>query len=273
MGYFKEDEFHDILVEQIEIGNRQSVVRVKINRPHRLNSWTSDTIDELIRLFDYARFNPKIRVVIFTSGSDQAFSTGGDVKERGSTGYRSTSAGEKIHVLDLYNAIRYCPQPVIAVVKGYAIGGGQILQLCCDITVAADNAIFGQNGPIVGSFDGGYGSHLLAQTIGIKRAKDLWFTLRRLSASEALAYGLVNYVVPLAEADDFALDLAKKMATLSPTCLKFLKLSLNGMMDGSYGFTHFAHSTTSLFYGTDESKEGRDAFVSKRNPDFSKYLD
>ncbi|MCS6961506.1 MAG: enoyl-CoA hydratase-related protein [Deltaproteobacteria bacterium] len=264
-------KFNDILFETIQAKPNQFVAKIAINRPHRLNSWTSDTIDELIEAFRFVQNEKKIRVIILGSSCDEAFSTGGDVKERGNTGYKSTLSGEKVNVLELYDLIRYIPQPVIAVVKGYAIGGGQILQLCCDLTVAADNAIFGQNGPRVGSFDGGYGSHLLALTVGVKRAKDLWFTLKRLNAYEALNWGLVNYVVPLAECDDYAIELARKIIDLSPTSIKFLKYSINALIDGSYGFTHFAHATTSLFYGTEESKEGRDAFKEKRDPDFSKF--
>ncbi|MCS6893294.1 MAG: enoyl-CoA hydratase-related protein, partial [Deltaproteobacteria bacterium] len=163
-------DYSDIIFEIGEIKKNQRVARICINRPQRLNSWTSDTIDQLIEAFEEIKYKRDIRVVIFDSGNEKAFSTGGDVKERGASGYKSTSAGEKVHVLELYNQIRYLPQPVIAVVKGYAIGGGQILQLCCDLTVAADNAVFGQNGPKVGSFDGGYGMHVLIQTIGLKRA-------------------------------------------------------------------------------------------------------
>ncbi len=261
----------EIIKEEINLDEKLKAFRVAINRPSRLNSWTSDTIDELILAFEEVRYRKDIRVIILGSSSEKAFSTGGDVKERGSTGYKSSTVGEKINVLRLYDTIRYHPKPVIAVVKGYAIGGGQILQLCCDITVAADNSIFGQNGPRVGSFDAGYGAQLLIETIGLKRAKEMWLTCRRISAKEALSWGLVNYVVPLNEVDEFSLKIASEIAKLSPTSVKFLKYSLNARYDGMYGFTHFAHETTSLFYSSEESKEGKLAFVEKREPDFSKF--
>jgi len=263
--------FEDIILEDATLDNKQKIARITLNRPHRLNAFTSDTIDELLEALSLVE-RGKNRVLLLTGAGDKAFCSGGDVKERGERGYFKKSGEQKLHVLELYTKLRYLPIPTIAIVKGYAIGGGQILQLVCDITIATPEAVFGQNGPKVGSFDAGIGAQLLALTVGLKRAKEMWFRCHRISADEALKMGLINHVVESEKLDSFIENLCREICELSPSCLRFIKFGFNALTDGMFGFTKFAHETTGLFYSTDEALEGREAFKNKRKPDFSRFL-
>jgi len=264
--------FEDIILEEATLDQAYKIARITINRPHRMNAFTSDTIDELLKALSTIE-RSKYRVLLLTGAGDKAFCSGGDVKERGERGYYKKTGEQRLHVLELYTKLRYLPIPTIAIVKGYAVGGGQILQLVCDLTVATPNATFGQNGPRVGSFDAGIGAQLLALTVGLKRAKEMWFRCHRISAEEALEMGLINHIVKDEELDSFVENLCREICGLSPSCLRFIKFGFNALTDGMFGFTKFAHETTGLFYSTEEALEGREAFKDKRKPDFSRFLD
>ena len=259
--------FEDIVYEKTADG----VARVTINRPHVRNAFRPQTVSEMIEAFVDAREDLDVGVVILTGAGTEAFCSGGDQKVRGDAGYVGSDKVPRLNVLDLQHLIRYLPKPVIAAVAGYAIGGGHVLHLVCDLTVAAENARFGQTGPRVGSFDAGYGAGLLARTVGQKKAKEIWFLCRQYEAQEALAMGLVNAVVPVAELQDEALKWAREMLALSPTAIRFLKASFNADTDGLAGIQQLAGDATRLFYMTEEGQEGKNAFLTKRKPDFSKY--
>jgi naphthoate synthase len=225
----------------------------------------------MIRAFDEIRDDASTGVVILCGAGGDAFCSGGDQRVRGSGGYVGSDGIPRLNVLDLQMRIRYLAKPVVAMVAGYAIGGGHVLHLICDLTIAADNARFGQTGPRVGSFDAGFGSSYLARVVGQKKAREIWFLCRQYGAQEALQMGLVNTVVPLAELEATTIQWCREMLALSPTALRMLKMAMNAECDGQAGLMAFAGSATLMYYTTDEGKEGKDAFLEKRKPDFSKF--
>ncbi len=251
----------------------EGIAKIVINRPEKLNAFRPLTIKEISEALYDAQEDPQIGVIILTGEGNRAFCTGGDQTVRGDKGYRDEEGKERLNVLDLQIQIRRCPKPVIAMVAGYAIGGGNVLQLVCDLTIAADNAIFGQTGPRVGSFDGGFGAQYLARVVGQKKAREIWFLCRQYTAQEALQMGLINAVVPLERLEEETIKWAKQILKLSPTAIACLKAALNSDCDGQAGIQQLAGLTTKLFYMTEEAKEGRDAFLEKREPDFSKFRD
>lgn len=268
-------EYEDIRYE-VSTGDDAGIAKITINRPHKRNAFRPQTIAELKHAFDVARDDPSVGVIILTGQGDWAFCSGGDQVIRGDDGYIGgdsvAQAGiGRLNVLDLQVQIRRTPKPVIAMVAGYAIGGGHVLHVVCDLTVAADNARFGQTGPKVGSFDGGYGSGLLAASIGQKRAREVWFTCRQYGAEQAYDWGLVNEVVPLADLEVATVDLARDMLQFSPLALRMLKASHNAADDGLAGVQQLAGDATLLFYMTEEAQEGRNAYKEKRRPDFGKF--
>lgn len=253
------------------------IAKITINRPERRNAFTPRTVMELISAFTIAREDPAIGVIIFTGanhgqGSEkEAFCSGGDQAVRGDGGYVGDDNIPRLNVLDLQRLIRILPKPVIAMVNGYAIGGGHVLHVICDLTIAADTARFGQTGPRVGSFDAGYGAGYLARIVGHKKAREIWFLCRQYTAAEALDMGLVNAVVPLEALEAECVSWAKEMLALSPTALRFLKAAFNADTDGLAGIQQLAGDATLLYYTSEEAKEGRDAFKEKRAPDFSRF--
>lgn len=267
--------FEDIKYE-VSMGDAAGIAKITINRPHKRNAFRPQTIVELKQAFDIARDDDEIGVIILTGQGDWAFCSGGDQMIRGDDGYIGGDDVAKkgigrLNVLDLQIQIRRTPKPVIAMVAGYAIGGGHVLHVVCDLSIAADNARFGQTGPRVGSFDGGYGSGLLAQTIGSKRSREVWYLCRQYGAEQAYDWGLVNEVVPLSELEIATVQYAREMLELSPLALRMLKASHNAAQDGLAGVQQLAGDATLLFYMTDEGQEGRNAYKEKRKPDFSKY--
>jgi naphthoate synthase len=264
-------DYGDIRYETAE-----SIAKITICRPEVRNAFRPQTLDELAHAFTDARDDPEIGVVILTGEGPDAFCSGGDQRIRGEDGYiGEDEIGRRgigrLNVLDLQIQIRRLPKPVIAMVAGYAIGGGHVLHLVCDLTIAADNARFGQTGPRVGSFDGGYGAGLLARTIGLKRAKEIWFLCRQYDADEAFRMGLVNTVVPLADLESETVDWCRQILSLSPIALRMLKAAFNAADDGLAGIQQLAGDATMLFYMTDEGQEGRNAYVEKRRPDFTRF--
>ena len=259
-------DFQDIVYERFE-----GIARVTINRPEVRNAFRPETVFELLAALDDAHEDPDVGVVLLTGAGDRAFCSGGDQKVRGHGGYVGKDRVPRLNILEVQRKIRYMPKPVIAVVAGYAIGGGQVLHLVCDLTIAAENAIFGQTGPKVGSFDAGYGATLLARTVGHKKAREIWYLCRQYDARQALDMGLVNTVVPLDRLEDESVQWAREILEKSPTALRFLKAAFNADTDGLAGIQQLAGDATLLYYLTDEAKEGRNAFVEKRKPDFSKF--
>ena len=264
-------EFEDILYEKGE-----GIAKVTINRPEVRNAFRPQTLVELRDAFARARDDLEVGAIVFTGAGDEAFCSGGDQRIRGDDGYiGDDEVGQqgvgRLDVGDLHVQIRRTPKPVVAMVAGYAVGGGHILHLVCDLTIAADNARFGQTGPRVGSFDGGFGAALLARNVGVKRAKEVWFLCRLYTAEEALQMGLVNAVVPVAELERETVAWCREMSALSPLALRLLKASFNAAEDGLTGLQQLAHDATLLFYMTEEGQEGRDAYVEGRRPDFSKF--
>jgi naphthoate synthase len=260
-------EYTDIRYETAE-----GIAKITIDRPEVRNAFRPLTVRELSHAFEAARDDPGIGVVILTGEGPLAFSSGGDQRIRGDDGYVEEGTGiARLNVLDLQIQIRRLPKPVIAMVAGYAIGGGHVLHVCCDLTIAADNARFGQTGPRVGSFDGGYGINLLARQVGEKRAKEIWFLCRQYDAQTALAWGLVNAVVPLEELEIETVRWAKELLVKSPLALRLLKAGYNAGVDGLAGVQQLAGDATLLYYMTDEAQEGRDAYLQKREPDFSRF--
>src|SRR5208282_867704 len=250
--------------------------KLTICRPEVRNAFRPQTLFELARAFDEARDDPEVGVVVLTGQGPDAFCSGGDQRIRGEDGYLGDDAVAergigRLNVLDLQIQIRRLPKPVIAMVAGYAIGGGHVLHLVCDLTIAADNARFGQVGPRVGSFDGGFGAGLLANQVGPKKAKEIWFLCRQYSAQEALDMGLVNAVVPLENLESETVQWCREMLALSPFALRLLKASFNAAEDGLSGIQQLAHDANLLFYGSEEAQEGRDAYREKRTPDFSRF--
>jgi naphthoate synthase len=264
-------EFEDILYEK-----SAQIAKITINRPEVRNAFRPQTLRELRRAFDLARDDLEVASIIFAGAGTEAFCSGGDQRIRGDDGYMGDDevAREgvgRLDVGDLHVQIRRLPKPVVAMVAGYAVGGGHILHLVCDLTIAADNARFGQTGPRVGSFDGGFGAGLLARQVGAKRAKEIWFLCRLYDAREAFEMGLVNTVVPLDELQRETVRWCREMAALSPLSLRLLKASFNAAEDGLTGLQQLAHDATLLFYMTEEGQEGRDAYVQGRKPDFSRF--
>ena len=247
------------------------MAKITIDRPEVRNAFRPLTTREMISAFELARDDPAIGVVILAGSGTEAFSSGGDQKIRGDDGYMDERGIGRLNVLDLQIQIRRLPKPTIAMVAGYAIGGGHVLHLCCDLTIAADNARFGQTGPRVGSFDGGYGIGLLARQIGEKRAKEVWFLCRQYDAQTALSWGLVNAVVPLDALEETTVAWAGELLQKSPLALRLLKSGYNAGVDGLAGAQQLAGDATLLYYMTDEAQEGRDAFTQKRDPDFSRF--
>jgi naphthoate synthase len=258
--------FGDILYEKAE-----GIAKITINRPEVRNAFRPQTLFELKTAFSDAHEDPDIGVVILTGAGDQAFCSGGDQRVRGEGGYVGNDGVPRLNVLELQRQIRTMPKPVIAMVAGYAIGGGHVLHLVCDLTIAADNAVFGQTGPKVGSFDAGYGATLLARIVGHKKAREIWYLCRQYSAPEALEMGLINTVVPLDRLEEETVQWAREILEKSPTAIRFLKAAFNADTDGLAGLQQLAGDATLLYYLTEEAKEGRNAFVEKRKPDFSKF--
>ncbi len=267
-------EYGDILYERSV--EPRGIAKITINRPEVRNAFRPQTLFELSDAFNRARDDTSIGVILFTGAGDLAFCSGGDQRIRGDDGYIgddevAEQGVGRLNVLDLQIQIRRTPKPVVAVVAGYAIGGGHVLHVVCDLTIAADNARFGQTGPKVGSFDGGYGSGLLARSIGQKKAREIWFLCRQYGAREALEMGMVNTVVPLAQLEEEAVQWAREMLQHSPMALRMLKASLNAADDGLAGIQQLAGDATLLFYQTEEAQHGRDSFVRKEKPDFSRF--
>jgi len=249
----------------------EGMAKITINRPEVRNAFRPLTIVELTKAFDMARDDPEVGVVVLTGEGPLAFCSGGDQKVRGDDGYKDDHGVGRLNVLDLQIQIRRLPKPVVAMVAGYAIGGGHVLHLVCDLTIAADNARFGQTGPRVGSFDGGYGAGLLARTIGQKKAKEIWFLCRQYDAQAALDMGLVNTVVPLDQLEETTVQWCREMLQHSPLAMRLLKAAFAADTDGLAGVQQLAGDATLLYYLSEEAQEGRDAYVQKRRPDFSRF--
>jgi len=262
----KARNYTDIVYETAE-----GIAKITINRPEVRNAFRPQTIFELMDAFAAARDDRGIGVVILTGAGDLAFCSGGDQRVRGEAGYVGDDGIPRLNVLDLQRQIRTLPKPVIAMVAGYAIGGGHVLHLVCDLTVAAENAVFGQTGPKVGSFDGGYGATYMARIVGHKKAREIWYLCEQYSAREALDMGLVNKVVPLADLEDATVAWCRKILANSPLAIRCLKSAFNADTDGLAGLQELAGNATLLFYMTEEGQEGRNAFLEKRAPDFGRY--
>ena len=259
-------EYGDILYQGAE-----GIAKITINRPEVRNAFRPETLFELADAFQRAHEDPQIGVIILTGAGDKAFCSGGDQRVRGHGGYVGKDGVPRLNVLELQRQIRYLPKPVVAMVAGYAIGGGHVLHLVCDLTIAADNAVFGQTGPRVGSFDAGYGATMLARTVGHKKAREIWYLCRQYSAQDALQMGLVNTVVPLAQLEEETVQWCREIVQKSPTALRFLKAAFNADTDGLAGLQQLAGDATLLYYMTDEAKEGRAAYIEKRDPDWSRF--
>jgi len=255
----------------IKYHKAEGIAKITINRPEVRNAFRPLTVNEMIDALADARMDSQIGVIILTGEGEKAFCSGGDQKIRGEAGYKDQQGGEHLNVLDFQRQIRTCPKPVIAMVAGYAIGGGHVLHLMCDLTIAADNAVFGQTGPKVGSFDGGYGSSYMARIVGQKKAREIWFLCRQYSAQQALDMALINTVVPLARLEEETVQWCREILANSPIAIRCLKAAMNADCDGQAGLQELAGNATMLFYMTEEGQEGRNAFVQKRKPDFAKF--
>ena len=258
--------FEEILFEEYN-----HIAKVTINRPRYRNAFTPKTVWEMSQAFNYCREALDIRVVILTGAGNKAFCSGGDMHVKGHGGYIGTDGVPRLNVLDLQMQIRRLPKPVIAMVNGYAIGGGHVLHVVCDLSIASDNAIFGQTGPKVGSFDAGFGASYLARVVGQKKAREIWFLCRQYSAVEAERMGLVNKVVPFDCLEDECIEWAETMIERSPLALRMMKAGFNAELDGQAGIQELAGDATMLYYTLDEAQEGGKAFLEKRKPDFDKY--
>lgn len=260
-------DFEDIRCEKTADG----VGKITINRPEVRNAFRPQTVKEMLVAFEMLHEDEEVGVIILTGQGDKAFCSGGDQKVRGDGGYVGGDGVPRLNILDVQKKIRGIPKPVVAMVAGYAIGGGHVLHVVCDLTIAADNAIFGQTGPKVGSFDGGLGSSYLARIVGQKKAREIWYLCRQYDAQQALDMGLVNTVVPLDQLEEETLKWSREMMAHSPLALRCLKASLNADCDGQMGLLDLAGNATLLYYLSEEAKEGKNAFVEKRKPDFSKF--
>ena len=261
-------EFEDIIFEKSEEG----IAKITINRPEVRNAFRPLTVREMQQALEDAREDSGIGVIILTGAGEKAFCSGGDQRIRGDAGYQDSGTGHlRLNVLDFQRQIRSCPKPVVAMVAGYAIGGGHVLHVMCDLSIAADNAVFGQTGPKVGSFDGGYGSSYLARIVGQKKAREIWFLCRQYDARQALEMGLVNTVVPLTQLEEETIQWCREMLRMSPIALRCLKAAMNADCDGQAGLQELAGNATMLFYMSEEGQEGRNAYLEKRPPDFSRF--
>ena len=261
-------EFEDIIFEKSEEG----IAKITINRPEVRNAFRPLTVREMQQALEDAREDSGIGVIILTGAGEKAFCSGGDQRIRADAGYQDSGTGHlRLNVLDFQRQIRSCPKPVVAMVAGYAIGGGHVLHVMCDLSIAADNAVFGQTGPKVGSFDGGYGSSYLARIVGQKKAREIWFLCRQYDARQALEMGLVNTVVPLAQLEEETIQWCREMLRMSPIALRCLKAAMNADCDGQAGLQELAGNATMLFYMSEEGQEGRNAYLEKRPPDFSRF--
>lgn len=258
--------FEEILFQQY-----QGIAKISINRPHKHNAFTPLTVQEMSTAMEMARQDPKIGAIILTGEGGKAFCSGGDQSVRGNGGYVGKDQVPRLNVLDFQRQIRSIPKPVVAMVAGWAIGGGHVLHVICDISIAAENARFGQTGPMVGSFDGGFGASYLARVVGQKKAREIWYLCDQYNAQEALDMGLVNTVVPLEDLEKTTVAWCQKMLEKSPIALRMLKSAFNAELDGQAGIQELAGNATLLYYLSDEAKEGKNAFMEKRKPDFSKF--
>jgi naphthoate synthase len=250
----------------------EGIAKITITRPEVHNAFRPQTIIEIGRALEVAREDESVGVIVLTGEGGRAFCSGGDQRVRGDSGYKTdANATGRFHVTDLHVAMRRCPKPIVAMVAGWAIGGGHVLHLVCDLTIAADNARFGQVGPKVGSFDGGFGASILSSLVGPKKAKEIWFLCRQYDAQQALEMGLVNTVVPLADLERETVQWCREMLALSPFALRLLKASFHAHEDGFAGIQQLAHDANLLFYGNEEAQEGREAFKAKRRPEFEKF--
>ncbi len=264
-------EYQDIIFEKFE-----GIARITINRPERRNAFRPETVLEMYEAFNICREDPEIGVILLTGAGPAedgkyAFCSGGDQKIRGDKGYVGGDGVPRLNILDVQKQIRSIPKPVIALVAGYAIGGGHVLHVMCDLTIAADNAVFGQTGPKVGSFDGGFGSSYLARIVGQKKAREIWFLCRQYNAEEAEKMGLVNKVVPLDKLEDEGVQWAREILEKSPLAIRLLKSAFNAELDGQAGIQELAGNSTLLYYMSEEAQEGKNAYNEKRKPDFSKF--
>jgi naphthoate synthase len=259
-------EFEEIKFEYFE-----GIAKITINRPRYRNAFTPDTVREMIESMTYCRECQDISTIILTGEGDKAFCSGGDQHKKNIAGYIGKDGVPRLNVLDLQKMIRSIPKPVVAMVNGYAIGGGHVLHVVCDLSIASENAIFGQTGPRVGSFDAGFGASYLARVVGQKKAREIWFLCKQYTAAEALEMGLVNTVVPLEQLEDETVAWCKKMMEHSPLALRMIKAGLNAELDGQAGIQELAGNATMLYYMTEEAHEGKNAFLEKRKPDFGKY--
>ena len=259
-------KFEDIKYHKIE-----GIAKITINRPEVRNAFRPLTVVEMMEALDDTRNDEKVGAVILTGEGEKAFCSGGDQKIRGDSGYKDEKGVHRLNVLDFQRQLRTCPKPVIAMVAGYSIGGGHVLHLMCDLTIAADNAIFGQTGPKVGSFDGGYGASYMARIVGQKKAREIWFLCRQYNAEQALQMGLVNTVVPYENLEEETLKWCQEILANSPIAIRCLKAAMNADCDGQAGLQELAGNATMLYYMTEEGQEGRNAFIEKRDPDFSKF--
>lgn len=266
MNWKREQGFEDIVYEKAE-----GIAKITINRPEVHNAFRPQTVMEMIHAFADAREDDEIGVVILTGAGGKAFCSGGDQRIRKTGGYEDSTGVPRLNVLDLQRQIRTLPKPVIAMVAGYAIGGGHVLHVVCDLTIAAENAVFGQTGPKVGSFDGGFGSSYLASIVGQKKAREIWYLCRQYNAQEALDMGLVNKVVPLEKLEEETLQWAREINEKSPLAIRCLKAAFNADIDGQAGIQELAGAATLLYYMTPEAAEGKNAFLERRKPEFSKF--
>src|SRR3954449_4054742 len=261
-------EYEDIRYETSGDG----IAKITIDRPEVRNAFRPQTIVEISQALELAREDPDVGAIILTGEGELAFCSGGDQRVRGDTGYVPEGAKVgRFHVTDLHVQMRRLPKPIIAMVAGYAVGGGQILHLVCDLSIAAENARFGQTGPRVGSFDGGFGASVLAKTVGLRKAKEIWFLCRQYDAQQALEMGLINHVVPLERLEEETVGWCREMLSLSPFALRMVKASFHAAEDGLAGIQQLAHDANLLFYASDEAREGREAYKAKRTPDFSQF--
>jgi naphthoate synthase len=249
----------------------EGIAKITINRPEVRNAFRPQTVHQMREALQEARNDETIGVIILTGEGEKAFCSGGDQKIRGDAGYKDTDGTNRLNVLDFQREIRTCPKPIVAMVAGYAVGGGHILHMMCDLTIAADNAVFGQTGPKVGSFDGGYGASYMARIVGQKKAREIWFLCRQYSAQEALEMGLVNTVVPYNELEKETVQWCREILANSPLAIRCLKAALNADCDGQAGLQELAGNATMLYYMSEEGQEGRNAFVEKRDPDFKQF--
>ena len=262
----------ELALEDVLYHHAEGIARITINRPEVRNAFRPETVKDLIRAFTHAHLSQDVGVIILTGAGDKAFCSGGDQRVRGDHGgYDDRQGVAHLNVLDLQMQIRRLPKPVVAMVAGYAIGGGHVLHLVCDLTIAADNAVFGQTGPKVGSFDGGYGAGLLARMVGDKRAREIWYLCRQYSAQEAYEMGMINKVVPLARLEEETEASAREILQQSPLAVRMMKAAINAAADGLAGQQQLAGDATLLFYMSEEAQEGRDSFVEKREPDFGRF--